>query len=96
MPVGDAFLAPHGGDAFEDDAAHERDAHAKASKGERGVHAHLDAASIQRNGEDGEDRTDGEASDARTIESGFGVGLVGVHVEVLSVALLSTTPILGD
>lgn len=73
------LLAPHGGDAFEDDAAHERDAQAKASKGERSVHAHLDAARIQRHGEDGEDRTDGKASDARTIEGGLGVGLVLEH-----------------
>ena len=90
------LLAPHGGDAFEDDAAHERDAHAKASEGERGVHVHLDAASIKSHGEDGEDRADGKASDARTIEGGLGVDLVGVHVEVLSLALLSTTFILVD
>lgn len=98
MPLarGRCLLAPHGGDSLEDDAAHERDAHAKASKGERGVHVHLDAASIKSHGEDGEDRTDGKASDARTIESGLGVGLVRVHVEALSLALLSTPFILGD
>ena len=78
MPVGDAFLAPHGGDAFEDDAAHERDAHTKAGEGERGVRAHLDATSIESHGENGEDRADCEASDAGTVKSGLGVG-VGVH-----------------
>lgn len=78
MPVGECLLA-HGGDSLEDDAAHERDAHAEAGESERGVHAHLDAASIQRHGEDGEDRTDCEASDARTVEGGLGVGLVRVH-----------------
>lgn len=87
LPIGECLLA-HGGDSLEDDAAHERDAHAEAGESERGVHAHLDAASIKHHGEDGEDRTDCEASDTRTIESDFGVGLVRVHVEVLSCWLL--------
>ena len=68
----------HGGDSLEDDAAHERDTHAEAGEGERGVHVHLDAASIQSHGEDGEDRADCEANDAGTVKSGLGVGL-GVH-----------------
>lgn len=73
---GRCLLAPHSSDALEDDTAHERDAHAKAGEGERGIHAHLDTARIQRHGKDGKDRTDGEASDTRTIESGLGVGVL--------------------
>ena len=94
---GQCLLAPHGGDAFEDDAAHERDAHTKAGEGERGVRAHLDATSIESHGENGEDRADCEASDAGTVKSGLGVG-VGVHCRnpFLLVALLSTTKILED
>ena len=88
LPVGGFLLAPHGGDSLEGDTAHERDAHTEASEGERSVHAQLDTASIQSHGEDGEDRADCEANNARTIEGDLGVGgvgLVGVHVEVLSV-----------
>lgn len=68
----------HGGDSLEDDAAHERDTHAEAGEGERGVHAHLHAARIKHKGDDGEDRADCEANDAGTVKSGLGVGL-GVH-----------------
>lgn len=75
FPVGECLLA-HGGDSLEDDAAHERDTHAEAGESERGVHAHLDAASIKHHGEDGEDRTDCEASDTGTIESGLGVDVL--------------------
>ena len=82
------YRLAHGGDSLEDNAAHERDAHAEAGEGERAVHAHLDATSIESNGEDGEDRTDCEAGDAHAVEGGLGVG-VGVHVEILSVGCSS-------
>lgn len=90
------LLAPHSCDALEDDTAHERNTHSKAGEGERGIHTHLDATGIQRHSEDGKDRTDGEASNTRTVKSGLGGGLVRVHVEVLSLVLLSTTNILNE
>ena len=36
------LLAPHGGDALEDDTAHERNTHTEADKGKRSIHAQLD------------------------------------------------------
>ena len=95
MPVGGCLLAPHSSDALEDDTAHERDAHAKASKGERGVHAKLDAARIQRHGEDGEDRTDCETSNARTIESSLGVDILKHCRSPFSCSSLDTKYIKG-